>query len=93
VARACSLGYGCTMTAKERLRSLVDELSEEEAATALVVVERRRADPMLHALANAASDDEPTTPDEDVSARQALEAYERGEALSPNELKRDLGIA
>jgi hypothetical protein len=41
------------MTAKDRLRSLVDELSEEEAASALVVVERRRADPMLHALANA----------------------------------------
>lgn len=53
MALACSLGYGCTMTARERLRSLVDELSEEEAATALVVVERWRSDPMLHALANA----------------------------------------
>lgn len=83
VTRACSLGYGCTMTAKERLRSLVDELSEEEAATALVVVERRRADPMLHSLANAANDDEPSGPHEDVSARRALAAYERGEALSP----------
>lgn len=81
------------MTAKERLRSLVDELSEEEAATALVVVERRRADPMLHALANAASDDEPSSPHEDESARQALAAYERGEALSPSELKRDLDVA
>jgi peptidyl-tRNA hydrolase len=92
VAHACSLDYGCTMTAKERLRSLVDELSEEEAAAALVVVERRRAEPMLHALANAANDDEPGSSHEDLSARQALAAYERGEALSPSGLKRDLGI-
>lgn len=81
------------MTAKERLRSLVDELSEEEAATALVVVERRRSDPMLHALANAASDDEPSSPQEEDTARQALAEYERGEALSPGEFRRDLGIA
>ncbi len=82
-----------TMTAKERLRSLVDDLSEEEAASALVIVESRRADPMLRALADAASDDEPSSPEEDDTARQALVAYQRGEALSPSELKSDLGIA
>ena len=80
------------MTAKERLRTLVDDLSEEEAASALVLVERRRADPMLRALAGAANDDEPSVPEEDDTARQALAAYERGEALSPSELKGDLGI-
>lgn len=81
------------MTAKERLQSLVEDLSEEEAATALVIVERRRADPMLGALAGAASDDELSSPEEDRSARAALEAYERGEALSPEEIKQDLGMA
>lgn len=80
------------MTAKERLRSLVEDLSEEEAATALAIVERRRADPMLHALVSAAPDNEPSSPEEDHSAREALEAYESGEALSPDELKRDLGL-
>jgi hypothetical protein len=48
---------------------------------------------MLHALANAPVDDEPSSPDEDHSVRQALAAYERGGALSPSDLKRDLGIA
>jgi len=48
---------------------------------------------MLHALANAASNDELTTPDEDATARHALEAFGHGEALSPNELKGDLDIA
>ena len=73
------------MTAKERLQNLVEDLSEEEAATALVIVERRRADPMLGALAAAPVDDEPSSADEDRGAREALKAYERGEALSPEE--------
>lgn len=81
------------MTAKEKLRTLVDELSEEEAASALLVVERHRADPMLHALAAAPADDEESTSEEDATAREALAAYQRGEALAPDELKRDLGLA
>ena len=65
----------------------MDELSsKEEAASAFVVVERRRADPMLHALAIAAGDDELSNPQEDESARQALAAYERAELLTPSEL-------
>ena len=82
------------MTAKERLRNLVEDLSEEEAETALVIVERRRSDPMLQALAQAPADDEPSSPQEDRSSREALAAYESGErASSPDELKRDLDIA
>lgn len=45
------------MTAKERLRELIDQLSEQEAEVALVVVEDRLDDPMLHALARAPLDD------------------------------------
>jgi len=48
---------------------------------------------MLQALAAAPPDDEESTPGEDSAARDALSAYERGEAISPDELKRDLGIA
>jgi hypothetical protein len=81
------------VTAKQRLRNLVDELSEQEAATALVIVERRRADAMLQALAAAPADDEGSTPAEDEASREALAAYQRGEAISPDELKRDLGLA
>jgi hypothetical protein len=82
------------MTAKERLHNLVEDLSEQEAAAALVLVESRRSDPMLRALAQAPADDEPSCPDEDRTAREALVGYGRGEAgTSPEELKRDLGIA
>ena len=81
------------MTAKERLRTLVDDLSEEEAATALPIVERRRVDRMLQALAAAPPDDEASTFEEDAVSRDARAEYERGEAVSPAQLKRDLGLA
>jgi hypothetical protein len=54
------------MTTKERLHKLVDELSEREAEVALVIVERRRDDPLLRALAAAPLDDEPTDLDQDA---------------------------
>jgi hypothetical protein len=80
------------MTTKERLYRFVDELSEQEAAATLLVAERRRNDPMLQALAEAPIDDEPSSPEEDRSAREAMQAYRRGEGIGPDELKRDLGL-
>ena len=71
-APGCRAATVDLVTAKERLRNLVEDLPEEEAATALVIVERRRADPMLQALASAAPDDEPSSSQEDLSAREAL---------------------
>jgi hypothetical protein len=81
------------MTAKEQLRRLVDDLSEEEAAGALMIVERRRADPMVQALALAPYDDEPSDTEELEEAQRGVAAYARGEAISAGELKDDLGIA
>jgi hypothetical protein len=69
------------MTTKERLHELVDELTE-----------RHRDDAMLQTLASAPVDDEPSSPVEDRSAQAALDAYHRGEAISSDELKRDLGM-
>jgi hypothetical protein len=80
------------MTAKERLRQLADELSEQEAAAAVVLVERSQRDPMLQVLASAPEDDEPSQPGEDASAREAYASYRRGEATSPQELKRELDV-
>jgi hypothetical protein len=80
------------MTTKQRLHKLVDELSEQEAEAALVIVERRRDDPMLHALASAPIDDEPSSPKEDASAVDALASYRRGEAISSEEMRRELGL-
>jgi len=84
--------YHGSVTTKERLHKLVDELSEQEAETALVIVERRRDDPMLQALAGARADDEPAAADEDADANKALAAYQRGEAVGSEELRRELDL-
>lgn len=80
------------MTTKERLHKLVEELSDQEAEAALVIVERRRDDPMLHALASAPLDDEVSEGDEDASAAEALAAYRRGEGVSPQQLRAELDL-
>jgi hypothetical protein len=80
------------VTTKERLHKLVDGLSEQEAEAALVIVERRRDDPMLQALAAAPLDDEPSNADEDASAADALDAYRRGEGVSSHDLRSELDL-
>lgn len=80
------------MTTKDRLHKLVDELSEQEAEAALVIVERRRDDPMLQALAAAPVDDEPADAEEDASAEEALASYRRGEAVGSEDLRSELEL-
>jgi hypothetical protein len=80
------------MTTKERLHKLVDELSDQEAEAALVIVERRRDDAMLRALAAAPMDDEPSDSDEDASAADALDAYRRGEGVSSDDLRSEFDL-
>jgi len=80
------------VTTKERLHKLVDELSEQEAEAALVIVGRRRDDPMLHALVSAPLDDEPLILEEDASAAEALAAHGRGESVSSDELRAELDL-
>jgi hypothetical protein len=80
------------VTTKKRLHKLVDDLSEQEAEAALVIVERRRDDPMLRALASAPVDDELSDADEDASAAEALAAYRRGEAVFAKEMRAELDL-
>lgn len=84
--------YHGSMTTKERLHKLVDELSDQEAEAALVIVERRRDDPMLQTLAAAPLDDEPSELDEDTSADEGLAAYRAGEGISSNDLRAELDL-
>jgi hypothetical protein len=72
------------MTAKEKLRETVDDLSEAEAQDALGFIVRRRGqrDALGELLEGAPLDDEPTTPEEGESAREARAEIARGEVLS-----------
>src|SRR3954449_8030488 len=78
------------MTAKDKLRQAVDELSELEAEETLAFIARRRErDPMIEAFENAPDDDEPTSAEEDRSAAEAWD--QRHDSISLDELERELG--
>ena len=79
------------MDARTTIHEIVDRLSDDELDAAKRLLERLhsdKTDPMLKLLANAPYDDEPTTPEEDASCREAIEAAERGEFISAEETKR-----
>jgi hypothetical protein len=81
------------MTAKERLRRAVDELTEAEAADTLDYLARRSravGDPLGELLDQAPVDDESTSPDEDERACQAREQILRGEVFSAEQIKREI---
>jgi hypothetical protein len=76
------------MTAKEKLRARVEELSEAEAADTLDYLASRR-DALAELLENAPLDDEPTTPEEEEGLREAREQVARGEVVSAEEIRRE----
>lgn len=87
------------MTAKEKLRIAVEELSEAEAAEALeILVDRgegaepgeRTAATLDELLDNAPIDDEPETEEERRAVAEAREELRRGEVISAEEIKREI---
>ena len=82
------------MTTKEKLHRLVDHLPESEVPAAeryLEYLSVARQDPFFRALMNAPLADEPETEEERAAVAEARAALERGEAISDQELRRDLG--
>jgi hypothetical protein len=80
------------MTAKEKLRRTVAELSEAEAQDALGFIVRRRGerDGLAELLERAPLDDEPTTPEEEEGVREARAQIASGEVLSADEIRREV---
>lgn len=79
------------MTAKEKLRHLVEDLSEDQAQSALTVLERGLDDPVLLFFAGAEEEDEEITPDEEAAVAQARAEHARGESVPLEEVLRELG--
>jgi hypothetical protein len=78
------------VTAKEKLREAVEQLSEEEARDALRYL-AERSDPLMELLDDAPEDEEPLTPEEYEGLREARAQAERGETVPLDELRRELG--
>jgi hypothetical protein len=78
------------MTAKEKLRRAVEDLSELEAAQTLTFIARRHeTDPMVEAFENAPEDDEPFTEEEAAEADEAWAQYKCGEAVPLDEIRHE----
>lgn len=76
------------MTAKDKLRQTVEELSELEAEQTLAFIARRReSDPVLELFESAPEGDEPLTPEEEASVDDAW--TRRGDSVPLDELRRE----
>jgi hypothetical protein len=80
------------VTAKEKLRRAIEELSESEAEDALRYLARGRdrENPLLVLLADAPDDDAPTSAEEEAGAREAWAEYERCESTPLEQARRKL---
>jgi hypothetical protein len=81
------------MRTRDRVHRLVDTLPENELAAVERFLRdlREDGDPFLRALANAAEDDEPLTPNEEAAIAEGTAAIARGDTVSGAELRRALG--
>lgn len=81
------------MPDRPTLHRLVDSLSEEDLATAgrLLAALAATADPVSRSLLFAPADDEPDAEDFDGGLTEARKELARGEGISAEELRRELG--
>ena len=83
------------MATKESLHRLVDDLPDSEVDAAeryLKYFVVARQDPFLRALANAPLDDEPETDGERAAVAEARLAPARGEVVSDEGVRPELGL-
>lgn len=89
---ASSWRYHEAVTVKDRLRKKIEALSEDQAADALRFVESRLDDsgPLDALLGSAPEDDEPITPEEEDSIREARKDRALGRLISAEDARREL---
>ena len=78
------------MTAKEKLRVVVEELTESEAEGALDYIASSRQDELGALLESAPVDDEPSSAEEEAAVQLAREQLARGETVSLDEIRSEL---
>jgi hypothetical protein len=82
-----------SMTTREKLHRIVDQLPEEELDAALEAIEGRTDDPMIRRLDDAPPEDEEISAEEEAAVREARDEVAAGAPLvSQEEIKREFGI-
>ena len=81
------------MATKETLHRLVDELPDDEVDEAERYLRALQIeDPVLRSLELAPIDDEPVTPEEEAAIQEGRDALARGDVLTTEQLRRQLGL-
>lgn len=82
------------MAARQALHKLVDELPEQDVATAARILEALSlpVDPVERSLRTAPIDDEPDDDDFDGGLTEARQQAREGEVVSHEEILREFGI-
>lgn len=83
--------YHGPMTAKEKLRVRVEELTEQEAAATLDFIASRGRDEFTIWLDSRPEDDEPLTAEEREALAESKADVAAGRTVSFDQLKRELG--
>jgi Tfp pilus assembly ATPase PilU len=78
------------MTTKEALHRLIDNMPDEQAEQLMTGLNNR--DPIAVSLALAPIDDEPLTPEEEAALAEADDDVARGNLISTEQLRRELGL-
>lgn len=79
-------------TDRQLLHQLVESLPPEQISAALQYLNYLSADPMLLALLNASSDDEPYTDEQRRKDADAEASIARGEGISHEEVLHEFGL-
>ncbi|MEX2426007.1 MAG: hypothetical protein WD401_04500 [Thermomicrobiaceae bacterium] len=83
------------MTTRERVHQLVEQLSDDELKSAENLLKRIHdihQDPVWRAISSAPEYDEPETIAEASAVYEADEAIDRGDVVSHEEIRRELGL-
>ena len=80
------------VTPQELLHELVDKLNRDDAYAALKYVQYLMVDPVEYAHRNAPIDDEPETEEEKQRVAEANAEYERGEYVTLEKVREELGL-
>ena len=80
------------MQTRDRIHRLLDDLPEAELSAVEQFLAQRRAaaDPLLRALADAPTDDEPITPEEETAVAEAYADIAAGRVVSHEEVRQRL---
>ena len=80
------------MSIRERIHTIIDDLSESDLETVEKMLHRFKEDPVVYAFENAPIDDEPESEEDRRAIEEADEDIERGDLIPHAQVKRELGL-